>query len=173
MKYLPSIIFAMLAFIFSSAQQATPTVISTTGSFSQIPGGSVSATVGEMAMVKTFSGGGTILNQGFEQPNQSVAGLLDVVDNDKGSFAVHPNPAIDNLWFGFQFTERGRVSVSVYTTDGQKTADVYVAECASGKTVHQLNLSAYAAGTYVISAAFTSNTTGKTELISKKFVVVK
>src|SRR5437899_12474793 len=106
--FLTLIAFGALA---SNAQSLSPTVIASTGGFSSNANGSLSYTVGEMTMVQTFSANGNILTQGFQQPNENVTGLLDITKDDFGSFVVYPNPAVDNVFFGFQLPEAGKVQI--------------------------------------------------------------
>lgn len=154
------------------AQSLTPTVISSTGGYATSPNGSLSYTVGEMTMVQTFSAGNTILTQGFQQPNDNITGLLDVTRDAFGSFVLYPNPAVDNLWYGFTFPESGKINVSVYNDLGQKISDVLATNYTTGKSVEQLTVSNYAAGTYFLSVNFVSDKTGKTHVVSKQFQVI-
>lgn len=155
------------------AQQLTPTVIASTGGFSSNANGSLSYTVGEMTMVQTFSANGNILTQGFQQPNDNVTGLIDLTRDEFGSFVVYPNPAVDNLWFGFQFAEEGKADIVLYDAIGQKIADVIHTSYNNGKIVEQLNVSAYAAGVYILTLNFVSDKDGKVHTTSKKFQVIK
>lgn len=155
-----------------SAQMLTPTVIASTGGFSSNANGSLSYTVGEMTMVQTFSANGNILTQGFQQPNDNVTGLIDLTKDEFGSFVVYPNPAVDNLWFGFQFPEEGKVQVALYDAIGQKITDVYNTTYDNGKIVQQLNVTPYAAGVYLLTMNFVSNKDGKVYTQSKKFQVI-
>lgn len=157
---------------FAAAQSLTPTVIASTGGYSTSANGSLSYTVGEMTMVQTFSAGNTILTQGFQQPNDFTVGLLDVTKDEFGSFVVYPNPAVDNMFYGFVFPEAGKVEVAVYNNAGQRMADVYNANYVDGKTVETLNVSNYAAGLYFMSVNFVSDKDGKTYNVSKKFQVI-
>jgi hypothetical protein len=163
---------ASFIFVAVNGQSLSPTVISSTGGFATSPSGSLSYTVGEMTMVKTFTGGNNILTQGFQQPNDNVTGLLDITQDEFGSFVVYPNPAVDNVWFGFSFPESGRVNVSVYNDLGQKNADVLEGNYDTGKTVQQVNLANYASGVYFLSVTFVSGKDGKTHTTSKKFQVI-
>lgn len=136
----------LLAFIATglNAQMLTPTVISSTGGFSSNANGSLSYTVGEMTMVQTFSANGNILTQGFQQPNDNVTGLIDLTKDEFGSLVVYPNPAVDNMWFGFQLPEEGKVQIALYDVLGQKVSDLYNANYDNGKIVEQVNVSTYA-----------------------------
>jgi len=150
----------------------TPTVISSTGGFASNANGSLSYTVGEMTMVQTFSAGGNILTQGFQQPNENVTGLIDLTQDEFGSFVVYPNPAVDNLSFGFQLPEAGKVQITLYDAIGQKISDVFTTDYENGKLIQQLNVTPYAAGVYVLTMNFVSAKEGKTHSTSKKFQVI-
>ena len=130
-----SFVFAMaLVSLGISAQSLTPTVIASTGGFSSNANGSLSYTVGEMTMVQTFSANNNILTQGFQQPNyDTLVGILEITQDDFGSFVVYPNPAVDNTWLAFQMPEAGRVTISLYDMLGQKISDVYAANYSNGK----------------------------------------
>jgi len=164
----------LMAFIATglNAQMLTPTVISSTGGFSSNANGSLSYTVGEMTMVQTFSANGNILTQGFQQPNDNVTGLIDLTQDEFGSLVVYPNPAVDNMWFGFQLPEEGRVQIALYDVLGQKVSDLYNANYDNGKIVEQVNVSMYAAGVYMLTMNFVSAKDGKTHISSKKFQVI-
>lgn len=155
-----------------AAQSLTPTVIASTGGFSQNANGSLSYTVGEMTMVETFSSGNNILTQGFQQPNDNVTGLLDVIKDEYGSLVLYPNPAVDNVWFGLQLPEEGHVVVAVHNELGQKVGEVFNSAYTGGKVVEQVNVSTYAAGVYFLTMTFTTQKESKVYITTKKFQVV-
>ena len=165
-------LFVIAAPFVATAQMLTPTVISSTGGFSSNANGSLSYTVGEMTMVQTFSANGNILTQGFQQPNDNVTGLIDLTQDEFGSLVVYPNPAVDNMWFGFQLPEEGRVQIALYDVLGQKISDLYNANYDNGKIVEQVNVSTYAAGVYILTMNFVSAKDGKAHVSSKKFQVI-
>jgi hypothetical protein len=172
MKKIYLVAVVVLSAMFANAQMLTPTVIASTGGFSSNANGSLSYTVGEMTMVQTFSANGNILTQGFQQPNDNITGLIDMTKDEFGSFAVYPNPAVDNLTFGFQLPEASKVQVSLYNAVGQKVADVYSGNYDTGKTIEQLNVTTYAAGVYILTLTAVSNVDGKAHVVSKKFQVI-
>lgn len=172
MKKIYLVAVVVLSAMFANAQMLTPTVIASTGGFSSNANGSLSYTVGEMTMVQTFSANGNILTQGFQQPNDNITGLIDMTKDEFGSFAVYPNPAVDNLTFGFQLPEASKVQVSLYNAVGQKVADVYSGNYDTGKTIEQLNVTTYAAGVYILTLTAVSNIDGKAHVVSKKFQVI-
>lgn len=145
MKKLYLLPITLIAGLICNAQMLASTVIASSGGFSSNANGSLSYTVGEMTMVKTFSGNGNILTQGFQQPaeQRNQTGLTNLTQDNFGSFTVYPNPAVDNLSFGFQLPEAGKVQITLYNAIGQKMSDVYHSEYENGKIVKQLNASIY------------------------------
>ncbi len=172
MRKLLLILATAVAPFVMNAQMLTPTVIASTGGFSSNANGSLSYTVGEMTMVQTFSANGNILTQGFQQPNDNITGLIDLTQDAFGSFVIYPNPAVDNMWFGFQLPEAGKVQITLYDAIGQKISDVYHTSYDNGKIVEQLNVSMYAAGVYMLTMTFVSDKDGKSHISTKKFQVI-
>lgn len=171
MKHFFTLLLVTAAFALR-AQMLTPTVIASTGGFASNANGSLSYTVAEMTMVQTFSSANNFLTQGFQQPEPFPTGILDLTKDEFGSFAVYPNPAVDHVQFGFQFPEKGKISVTLYNSIGQKMADVYFANYDSGKMTESFSVSNLAAGEYLLTAYFTSEKDGQTHLITKKLQVI-
>ena len=161
--------------LFAQAPMLTPTVIASTGGYSSSSSGgfSLSYTVGEMTMVQTFSANGNILTQGFQQPNDLINGLIDVTQDEFGSFTVYPNPAVDNFYYGFQLPEQGKVDILLFDELGQKVSDIYHSNYQSGKIVAQVNSANFAAGMYFLTMNFTSSVDGKSHITTKKVQVVR
>jgi Secretion system C-terminal sorting domain len=173
MKKIYLLLIAALFGFGAKAQMLTPTVIASTGAYAANGNYSLSYTVGEMTMVQTFTGGNNILTQGFQQPNDKVTGLIDITSAEFGSFVVYPNPAVDQFWFGFQLPEAGKVTVTMYDAIGQKISDIYYGNYESGKIVSNANAANLAAGMYLVTLTFTSNTDGQTHLDTKKLQVIR
>ena len=173
MKKLYFIFAIALSSLGMSAQSLTPQVIASTGGFSSNANGSLSYTVGEMTMVQTFSANNNILTQGFQQPNDQVLGLIDITQDDFGSFVAYPNPAVDNAYLGFTLPEAGKVTIALYDVIGQKVSDIYTANYESGKVVTQANTTLYAAGMYLMTMTFVSSVDGKTHITTKKVQIIR
>ena len=173
MKKLYFVFAIALSSLGMNAQSLTPQVIASTGGFSSNANGSLSYTVGEMTMVQTFSANNNILTQGFQQPNDQVLGLIDITQDDFGSFVVYPNPAVDNAYLGFTLPEAGKVTIALYDVIGQKVSDLYTANYESGKVVTQANTSLYAAGMYLMTMTFVSSVDNKTHITTKKVQIIR
>lgn len=79
-----------------SAQTVSPSVISTAGGLATNAAGSLSYTVGEMAMIETFTGPANFLTQGFQQPWDLITAVHD--DPLQIGLQVYPNPT-DNYFY--------------------------------------------------------------------------
>ncbi len=166
--------FALLfATLFTKAQTLSPTVIASAGNYSSQGSYSSSYTVGELAAVQTFtsSNDSIILTQGFQQPNDMVLGLLDIEKGANGSFSVYPIPARTTVWFGYEFSGAGNINMSLYNMLGQKLEYTLNEGYESGKIVHSFDCSAYASGSYILTARFTSSS-GQEVILSKKIQIV-
>lgn len=172
MKKLYALIALFVVSLTTNAQSLSPSVIASGGSFVANSNGSLSYTVGEMTMVQTFSANGNILTQGFQQPNESLVGLIDLTHDEFGSMVIYPNPAVDDMWFGLELPENGKISVSMYNDIGQKVSDVYNANYTGGKVVQHLNVSLFSVGLYFLTMTFTSDKDGKVHTTTKKFQVI-
>jgi hypothetical protein len=163
--------FALVLTFTAQAQSLTPTVIASGGAYSSNGGVSLSYTVGELAAVQTFTSANTILTQGFQQPNDIVNGLLDIEKGADGAFSVYPIPAQTTLWFGYEFTEAGKVEVSLVNILGQKMQYSLMESYDTGKLIHSFDCSAYASGNYILSVKFTA-TSGPEKILSKKIQII-
>ena len=168
---------SVIAFLLFStainAQSLSPSVIASTGGFSSNTNNSLSYTVGEMTMVQTFSTSGNILTQGFQQANDVPTGLLNINQNEKGDLVLYPNPAVDKVWYAFEFTSTGTVSFVLTNILGQRIAEVYHMDYDGGKVSQTAQVSALASGTYFLSAIFVNRSTGNSNQITKKFEVIR
>lgn len=173
MKKLYFVFAIALSSLGMNAQSLTPQVIASTGGFSSNANGSLSYTVGEMTMVQTFSANNNILTQGFQQPNDIPLGLLDITQDDFGSFVVYPNPAVDNTSLAFQMPEAGRVTIALYDMLGQKVSDVYAGNYENGKVTAQTNVANLAGAEYFMTLTFVGAQDGKTHITTKKLQVIR
>jgi hypothetical protein len=101
----------------SNAQSLSPTVVSTSGAFYSNGSGMLSSTIGEMAMVETFSNGSAILNQGFQQAFDFATGIHNsTVRNEMNIF---PNPTSGNVTIRVLHSFTGEVNANVYDAIGK------------------------------------------------------
>jgi hypothetical protein len=130
------------------AQSISPSVISTAGGLASNGGGSLSYTVGEMAMIETFSAKAHFLTQGFQQPWD----FITTVDDPSSSIGigVYPNPASGFFYVQLQSNLFTKAQLSMTDVLGSQ---VYfdIAEISSAVLVHQISTTHLPAGIYVLS----------------------
>jgi hypothetical protein len=166
--------FSFLALIASvHGQSLSPTVIASAGGYNSVSGTSLSYTVGELAAIQTVkdSSGRYILTQGFQQPNDIVNGLLDIEKSADGSFSVYPIPAQTTVWYGYEFTETGKIQVSMFDIIGQKMNYNLEETYDSGKLIHSFDCSNYPSGNYILSVKFITSS-GQEKVLSKKIQII-
>lgn len=165
-----TLFITLCCYTFVYSQSTSPQVIASGGAYISSASGSISYTVGEV-VTPTLAGGGNILTQGFQQPNDILIALLDIEKEASGSFSVYPVPATDKLWFGYEFSAGGQVKVDLYNTLGQRLDFTLTEAYESGKIVHSFDCTPYAAGQYILSVTITA-TDNSQKTISKQFVII-
>jgi hypothetical protein len=171
MKYFMLFIFGATVIVIN-AQSLSPRVIASSGAYSSNGTNSLSYTVGEMTMVQTFSSGGSILTQGFQQPNEGAT-AIKMVQANGSDLVIYPNPSADVLWFAFQSTFSGKLSITINNLLGQNIPLGFESAFDAGSVVNNLNVSNLAAGTYFLTATITEDGSTSAKYITKKFEVVR
>ena len=107
---------ALITLVLSQAKAQTlsPEVISTSGAFYVNSTGMLSQTVGELAMVQTFTNSTATLTQGFQQLFDTVTGINEL---ENYHVVVFPNPANDLLYIK---VPPGEYSLVIYNSIGQE-----------------------------------------------------
>jgi len=156
---------------FISAQTLSPTVIASSGGFYSNPSGMLSSTVGEMSMVATFSAGGTILTQGFQQPEDFNVSVKNI-DNENSGIAVGPNPTGGTVQIIFSKPDVLKLSIAIYDVAGRLVYHTETQKAAFNNYV-ALNLASFVQGDYVLECKSKGISTGTEHLFSQKISVIK
>lgn len=165
-----SFLLAMCAGI-STAQQLTPTVVSSSGGFYANQYGMLSVTTGELTAVETYINLYFILTQGFQQPWDVTTRVEDNQLEDF-FFSVYPNPSSGNFHLRLTSQKKGYCHVQVIDPTGkQLTQSVFVHE---GKTTDQsIDLSQMPQGVYLVLLTFNENTYSPNKHFVNKINIVK
>lgn len=133
---------------FTFAQTTSPSVISTAGGLASNEGGSLSYTIGEMAMIETFSTTAHVLTQGFQQPWDFITAVDDPLS--WLGIAVYPNPASGFFYVRLQSTLLTEAKLTVTDVLSSQVFHELV-ELSSVSAVHRINTGHLPAGIYVLS----------------------
>lgn len=110
--------------------------------------------VGELTLIKTEQNGALMFTQGVLQGNIMVfAASSSIAD---GEIKILPNPTPDVLYIQTGFLQPGKLSTMLYSSQGQKL--INREEALNGFSVKNINMTAYAAGTYFLEIVFADNT---------------
>jgi Secretion system C-terminal sorting domain len=109
--------------------------------------------VGELTLVKTEQNGALIFTQGVLQGNIMVfAGSSSITD---GEIKILPNPTPGMLYIQTGFLQPGKLSTMLYSAQGQKLFKRE--EAINGFSVKNINMTAFATGTYFLEIMFNDN----------------
>jgi hypothetical protein len=157
MKFLPLKNILLIAFSIgavhsSTAQSVVQYSINTTGSSTTTGGYQLEFTIGDMAIVETFTSSNSIsLTNGFLQPLTGVG----VLANPFPSFAaneikIYPIPANENVFIYLQNLPAGSIKIRLHAMGG-KTLQVKDFAFNGINTNIPINIAALAAGTYTVT----------------------
>ena len=110
--------------------------------------------IGELTLVKTEQNGALMFTQGVLQGKIIVFANSSTIAD--GEIRILPNPTPDILYIQTGFLQPGKLATILYSTQGQKL--ITREEALNGFAVKNINMTAYAAGTYFLEIMFTDNT---------------
>ncbi len=128
------------------AQSLSPTVISPAGRFASVGGYTLSETVGEMTMVETYSAGGSILTQGFQQPSDNNV-RVPIVQQAGYDLTVSPNPGTGSFYFNVAASAPVTIDIRVTDVIGQ-TVGIFQTSGIEGAQRLPVDLSGLRQGVY-------------------------
>lgn len=137
------LLFVAISVKTAIAQSVSPDVIATSGTSFNDGTSQLDWTLGE-PVTATFIVGSDLLTQGFHQPNLLATSMNNVETNY--SLLVFPNPTIDNIQLQFQNLKEA-VTVELVSTDGKQLQSKEISSVGE----LQIDMSKYAAGTYLLS----------------------
>lgn len=144
--------FLCMATLPAWTQEAGPSTLNAAGGSKTIAGNTHEFSIGEMALVSTFSGAGIIVTQGVLQPGNTITGIDDRAFFE-GNLSLFPNPAEDQVFLQPSFGAGGRLSYELYDALGRVLRQA-TATLTTGKEKQTLVLKNLAASTYTLRISF-------------------
>ncbi|TND00588.1 MAG: putative outer membrane zinc-dependent metalloprotease [Bacteroidetes bacterium] len=131
----------------ASAQSSSPDVIASGGDFFTGSTFTNSYTIGEMAMVETFTGSNYILTQGFQQPDDFSTGISQLTAGS--GLSIFPNPSNGNFSLQAQLDKDATVKIEIYDVLGKL---LFTESQVAGLGVFKkdLNLTSFESGVYFV-----------------------
>lgn len=144
------ILFLLLSIVIgfsAGAQSLSPYVLSAAGDYSVAGGYSLSHTTGEMTMVETFTSSGSILTQGFQQPQDGFVRVPGI--NLPGySLDIYPNPGAGVFYLQVTSHQTGQLEVRILDVLGQVVQFLRLPQ-ENGTQRHSLDLTNCRSGLYI------------------------
>jgi hypothetical protein len=137
-KTIGSIIVLLLCALHVQGQQQ---VVSSAGNFHANASGSISWTLGELA-VETLTTAGNILTQGFQQSRLTVTGIGDLPILDY-EIVVFPNPASDHLIIRTDKEQHENLYYQLYDLSGKLIVQDRIRETGTILPVNHLRSAVY------------------------------
>ena len=137
-KTIGSIIVLLLCVLHVQGQQQ---VVSSAGNFNANASGSISWTLGELA-VETLTTAGNILTQGFQQSRLTVVGIGDIPALDF-EIVVFPNPARDHLIIRTDKEQHENLYYQLYDLSGRIILQDRIRETETTIPVNHLRSAVY------------------------------
>ncbi len=153
-KVLSLCLFAVIGVIpFARGQSIGPDVVNSTGGSGTIDGNTYEWSIGEV-MVSTFGNPVVIVTQGVLQPQKATSNVA-IVKNSP-DIDVFPNPSTSQINIRYNATSSCTLSYKLIDLTG-KVLISESTELAEGKTTQQVDLTRFAAATYMLDVSLESN----------------
>jgi hypothetical protein len=141
----------------TKAQSVKPAVVNSTGSTATNSNFTLNWSVGEMASITTFSSGNLVITTGVLQPEAGTpTGINNLQDFLTGEIKILPNPTSGNLITAFKLPRAGTLSIQLFDVNGRQLLSKQFSTIA-GSFTNDVNMSAFANGTYTLFIQFTSS----------------
>ena len=151
------------------SSQSVYTVSNTAGGNFSLNDISLEWSVGEMPFIQTMESslGDLYITNGFLQPSVIYASRFPVADSLK--IGIMPNPTNGIIKVHLLSTEHGPVSIWVYDVYGKRVLNLYAYNYGNGFS-QQIDLSRFAAGTYLIRVEYTTEQGGRKKVGYHKII---
>lgn len=146
-----SLPLALIALSGAKAQSVGPATLIATGGSTKIGANEFEWSVGEMALVSTFTVGSTTLTQGVLQPFEGSREGIDNADL-RHQLQVFPNPAITVVNISYTAATSGTLSYRLLDVTG-KIISINTLKMNGQQLTTQVDISGLAAAVYVLEVS--------------------
>lgn len=171
MKYTGLCVLAFLAWSQNSfAQTIERQEISSAGDFSTAGNISLSWTLGQPALVETFTASNIVLTQGFQQVEINTMGTDDAGSGNL-SVTVYPNPSAYQFHLQFSSALNGELEYTVVDNTGRIISQSSLLPVMQGTQSFEIKTTGWAQGLYYLAVRF--HTDGKDSFYTSKLDFLK
>jgi hypothetical protein len=148
------LLFVIVFLCFKSiGQSLSPEVIASGGDYFIGSNATLSWTLGE-PITETYTAGGNILTQGFQQHNYNVTSINDPnhPDNSAIKINIYPNPAMENINIEISENINSDLCIFIYDLFGKNLySSIFSIDKGNmSGFIKEVNLSSFAKGNYIL-----------------------
>jgi len=136
----------LLAFI-CNAQSIVPQAVNSSGGILKQSNGSLSFTIGELAVFNLKDSQGNTLGEGFMSGATISTVINQVIDHSVLDLEVFPNPSLDVVNIRINNSTIDQLVISIFDLQGK---EIYKVEYATFRNMINIDVSDLVAGTYVL-----------------------
>jgi hypothetical protein len=160
------VFLALLASSQARAQSIGPSTLDAAGGSAGLSGNTYEWSVGDMAVITTFTSGSLVVTQGTLQPFHIPTGINKITLDQQ--LKAYPNPANNTVFLDYKLENSGKLEYSVHDIAG-KTIMQKTLVVASGNNKESINVAAFANATYMLNVTFKPNE-GQAQTVSFKII---
>lgn len=136
----------------SLAQGIAPSALNSTGATVSHSSGIYDWSIGEMALVSTFTGSSLIVTQGVLQIESAAVAIHENQHSLINAVQIFPNPAQDAIYISSAFTEAGKLTYTLVDIAG-RTILKGETDSAPGNEKKKLDVSMLVPGSYLLQVS--------------------
>jgi len=152
--YVAAVLFALLPHSRASAQSIGPSTLDAAGGSTDLAGNTYEWSVGDMAVITTYTSGTLVVTQGTLQPFNIPTGV-NKITLDK-QLKAYPNPATNMVFLEYTFDVPGKLDYLLQDITG-KTIQQQALTVAAGTGKEAINMSVLANAAYMLNVTFKPN----------------
>lgn len=145
---------AAQSFAVLQAQDIGPSILNSAGGGGTLSGNSYDWSVGEMALISTFTSSNLVVTQGLLQPTSGTTSINDVL-LPASALAVYPNPASDVVYLKPLLKTGDKLNWYLTDITGKVVVNQGVI-LQTGSDIQTLQFAQLAAGNYLLHVAVVS-----------------
>jgi len=160
------VFLALLASSQARAQSIGPSTLDAAGGSAGLSGNTYEWSVGDMAVITTFTSGSLVVTQGTLQPFHIPTGVNKITLDRQ--LKAYPNPANNTVFLEYKLENSGKLEYTIQDIAG-KTIMQKTLAVATGNNKESINVAAFANATYMLNVTFKPNE-GQAQTVSFKII---
>lgn len=151
---MPGVFLALMASVHAKAQSIGPSTIDAAGGTAGLAGNTYEWSVGDMAVITTYTSGSLVVTQGTLQPFNIPVGVNKITLDQQ--LKAYPNPATSTVYLEYNLGNSGKLEYMLQDIAG-KTVFQKTIEVTPGGGKEAISMMALANAAYVLNVTYRPN----------------